>query len=391
MTPPLALEDAQARLLDLIGRLKTDEVALADASGRFLATDLRALRDQPRADLSAMDGFALAGTGPWLIVGESRAGLDFAAALTRGEAVRISTGAALPAGADRILMIEDALVEGDTLATSRPLPGKGQHIRRHGFDFAAGNVLLAKGTRLGPAQFALALAGGHERATVGARPRLTIIDSGDELLAEGPARLPASNARMLAALCHGLAATTMVPPPVPDRLDSIRAAISAADTDIVVTTGGASVGEHDLIRPALEAEGYALDFWRVAVRPGKPLLVAHKDGQLVLGLPGNPVSAFVTGVLFLLPLLRAWAGARAPFPSRVPLLLARDMSAGGERREFVRGQLIDGYAAPLPERDSSALAALARAELLIDRPAHAPETKAGTPVPCILLGNGGIA
>lgn len=391
MNAPLQLEEAQARLLDFVREVKSEQIPVAQASGRYLAVDLNARRTQPRADLSAMDGFAVAGAGPWRVAGESRAGADFGGTLAHGEAVRISTGAALPMGADRILMIEDALVDGDRLASTGDIPAEGRHIRRRGFDFAEGSALLEAGTHLGPAQIALALAGGNDTAIVGKRPRLAILDGGDELLASATERLPPSNAQMLAALCSGLAGSITVPPPIPDRLEAVRLAIAGADADIVVTTGGASVGAYDLIRPALEAEGYALDFWRVAVRPGKPLLVAHRDGQIVLGLPGNPVSAFVTGVLFFLPLLRAWAGAKNPWPMRFPLVLARDLPPGGARREFLRARFVGGAVEALPKQDSSALSTLAAAHGLIDRPASAPRVKAGTPVPCILLENGGIA
>lgn len=396
MNAPLPLEEAQARLLAMAGPLPTETLALDAALGRYTAAPLIARRTQPAADLSAMDGYALLGDGPWSVVGESAAGHPFAGAIGAGQAVRISTGALMPDGADTVLLQEDARREGTVvhLAGDPPLPGR--HIRRTGFDFRAGEEVLPAGTRLDAAATALALSAGHGEARVHGAPSLAIIDSGDELAADPAAcnrhQIPASNGAMLAAMVASLPCTATRLGPVPDDLAALASALEAArGADIVVTSGGASVGYHDLIRPALEAAGANIDFWRVAIRPGKPLIVARRERQIVLGLPGNPVSGFVTAFLFVLPLVRALAGSRAPLPLPVPLPLANDLPPGGERREFLRARWDGAGVHPLGERDSSALRTLASANALIDRAAYANETKAGTPVPVYLFQNGGIA
>jgi molybdopterin molybdotransferase len=197
---------------------------------------------------------------------------------------------------------------------------------------------------------------------------------------------------MLAAICARFAGQIIRIGPVPDRLDALAEALGrAAGCDVVVTSGGASVGDHDLIRPALEAWGAEIAFWKVAMKPGKPLLVARKGKQIVLGLPGNPVSSYVAAHFFLLPVLRKIAGSRDPLPRPIMLPLGADLPEGGSRLEFLRARIADGSVHPVQEQDSSALLALARANALIERPADAPAAKAGTPVPAFLLENGGIA
>jgi molybdopterin molybdotransferase len=395
MTPPLPLEEAQARLLALAAPLTAEQVPVVAAGGRYLAEPLLARRTQPAADLSAMDGYALTGSGPWRMIGESRAGHPFPGALRDSEAIRISTGALMPSGADTVLIQENAQRNGASLvAIEAPLAGR--HIRRAGFDFRAGDTVLDAGARLDPAAIALALSAGHAEVAAHRLPTIAVIDSGDELVADprdcAPHQIPASNGAMLAAMVGGLASEVQRLGPVVDDLAALVTALDhASNADVIVTTGGASVGDHDLIRPALETAGATLGFWRVAIRPGKPLLVATRRKQIILGLPGNPVSGFVTAWLFLLPMLRALAGSRQPLPVAVPLPCATDLPPGGERREFLRARWDGAALHPVAERDSSALAALAGANALIDRPPHADGTKAGTPVPAYLLGNGAIA
>lgn len=376
MIPPLSLEEAQARLLAGVNPLGTETLSTANAGGRWLAEPVTARRTSPSADLSAMDGFATAGDGPWTIVGESAAGHPYLSALERGQAVRISTGAHVPGGDARILLREDAVDHGETVSAPGNEPDA-RHIRRRGFDFAERDTLLSSGSQLGPAQLALAMMGGVGQVSVGCLPKVAIIDSGDELVADPAAAraslIPATNGPMLTALVgRDVGAVTGIGP-VADNLGAIGAALAdAAEADLVVTSGGASVGDHDLVRPALQAYGATVDFWRVAIRPGKPLLVARKGTQVVIGLPGNPASAFVTAVLFVLPMLRRLAGAspEACLPSTVPALLAAPVRKGGSRREFLRARWTEHGIEPLPERDSSALRTLAAADALIDRPAH---------------------
>lgn len=394
MNAPILLEEAWARLFALVQPIGTETIPVDEAAGRYLAEPLIARRTQPYADLSVMDGFAVSGRGPWSLIGESRAGAPFARPLAAGEAVRISTGAACPAGTTGIVMREEASVEDARLTGTLPEPGR--WVRRRGFDFSEGTPLVSAGSAIGPAQIALARAGGHGMVEVSERPLVSVIECGDELVSDPAAclagRLPASNGAMVAAMMQSVGAQACRGAPLPDdRAALARTIREAADADVIVTTAGASVGEHDHVRGALEDCGADLAFWRVAIRPGKPLLVAQLGKQLVLGLPGNPSSSFVTAFLFLLPLLRALQGAAKPLPVPIPLPLANALDAGGERREFLRARFVDGHAAPLSERDSSALRTLAAAELLVDRPIDAAAAAAGTAVPCYWLRNGGIA
>jgi molybdopterin molybdotransferase len=229
-----------------------------------------------------------------------------------------------------------------------------------------------------------------------ALPRLAVLDNGDELAADpancAPGQIPASNGAMLAAMASPYVASVLRLGPVPDRLEAMTAALEhAGDADVIVTSGGASVGDHDLVRPAIEAWGGTLDFWRVAIKPGKPLLVARKGKQVVLGLPGNPVSSFVTAQLFLLPLLRKLGGASNPLPHVIDARLDGALPSGGARLEFLRAQWRDGRLRPISEQDSSALRALAAADALVERPVDAPAAEDGDPVRAYLLDNGGIA
>jgi molybdopterin molybdotransferase len=391
----LTVEQAQARLASLVGPTTLETVPVHAALGRYCAADLIAKRTQPPADLSAMDGFAVAGAGPWTIIGESRCGAPFAGSLAEGQATRISTGAALARGADGILIKENAEVTGRELLAKAPVTA-GDHIRRKGFDFAEGARLLAKGERIGPAGLALLLSGGLSDVAVHTAPRVTIFECGDELTDAGGGSnrgtIPASNGAMLAAMCRTEACTVSTPPPLPDRLEAIADALDAFhDSDLVIVTGGASVGDHDLVRPALEKLGASIDFWRVAMKPGKPLMAAKRGRQLILGLPGNPVSSYVTGYLFALPAIRAMLGANAIAATSVHLPSGADLPAVGDRREFVRARLGANGPVPLDRQDSSGLAALAAADCLIERTEGCAGVKAGTPVPVYLLGNGGIA
>lgn len=403
MTPPLPLAEAQLRLLQLVHRLPVEEIAVSDALGHYLAEPLLARRTQPPADLSAMDGYALgsgAWEGPWTVIGESAAGHPFTGTLATGQAIRISTGAAMPVASNTVLLQEDARREGDRLALAGDRPTPGRHIRRTGFDFRDGEHLADAQTRITPALIALALSGGHANLTLPRRPRIAIIDSGDELAADptrcAPHQIPASNGPMLRALFATLPCDIKIIGPIADDRDEIVAAFQqAGNADLIVTSGGASVGDHDLIRPALEQWGADLAFWRVAMKPGKPLMVATKEGhagrQLVLGLPGNPVSCHVTAWFFALPIIRAMLGSAAPFPSPVEVPCSAPLPAGGKRTEFVRAIWNGTSATPLPEQDSSALRALAMANALIERPVNAEAETAGSMVRMFLLQNGGIA
>lgn len=387
---PLPLEHAQARLLALVPTLGIEHVDIEGAFGRYLVEPLLARRTQPAADLSAMDGYAVQSTnlaGPWRVAGESAAGSPFAGAVGAGEAIRISTGALLPCGADTVILQEDIERSGDRIMlTGTPPSPHDKHIRRRGMDFTNGSEVLAAGTRLGPAQVALAISAGHIHVAVRRKPRLAIIDSGDELAAPGranaPHQIPASNGAMLRAMAQTLPCEARRLGPVADDLDALAAALERAhDADIIVTSGGASVGDHDLVRPALDAWGATIDFWRIAIKPGKPLLVATRDiggrRQVILGLPGNPVSSHVTALLFMMPMLRAMLGAADPLPPRIRVPLAAPLKPGGSRREFLRAVWSGSDVAAQPIQDSAALASLAASNALIDRAAQADAAAVG--------------
>jgi len=375
----LAVAEAQARLLALATPLPIENVRLIDAAGRWAAEDVVARRTQPAADLSMMDGYAIRFAdmpGPWTVIGESRAGAGLNGRVGQGQAARIFTGAPVPEGADAILVQEEAARDGDLLKLSGEGPaGPGSSIRPRGSDFAEGARLVGNGDLLTPGRIAAAAVGGHGMLSVRRRPRITLISTGDELVAPGKAAdgvmLPASNGVMLQALIGGTAVVRDAGI-IPDRLGALVTAFrTAVDADIIVTTGGASVGDHDLVRPALAEAGASLDFWRIAMRPGKPLLAGKLGSTIILGLPGNPVSAFVTAHLFLLPLIARLGGARNPILQTERARLAAPLPAVGNRDDYVRATLSGGNVTPLPNQDSGALSMLARADALIVRPAGA--------------------
>jgi molybdopterin molybdotransferase len=402
--PPLPLEEAQARLLDLAVPLPLERVDAESALGHYLAEPLLARRTQPAAALSAMDGYAVSRSdlaGPWRVTGESAAGHPFTGHLSAGEAVRISTGAILPADAAAVILQEDIAREGSriTLTGDGPIPPD-KHIRPRGMDFVDGQQVLSAGARIGPAQIALAISAGHRHLPVRRSPRVLVMDSGDELSNDpevcGEHQIPASNGAMLAAMARALPCEVRRIGPVPDAMDALAAALAEGEhADVVVTSGGASVGDHDLVKPALEAWGADIGFWRVAIKPGKPILVATRQGangpQIVLGLPGNPVSSHVTAYLFMLPLLRALLGAGQPLPTAFASVLQAPLPANGGRRAFLRAAWDGLGVTPHVVQDSSALASLAASNVLIDRAAHAPAALVGEPVRGYRLGHGGTA
>jgi molybdopterin molybdotransferase len=400
MEPPLALDAAQARLLALAVPLPIEHVDMAGALGRYLAEPLHARRTQPAFDLSAMDGYAVAAgelSGPWEVAGESAAGHPSDIAVAPGRAIRISTGAILPEGTGAVILQEDLRRDGNRIELTGEAPSPPRkHIRRKGMDFTEHDEVLGPGTRIGPAQLALAIAAGHTHIGVRRLPRVAILDSGDELAASAdacsPHQIPASNGPMLAALASLVPCRIDALGPVPDDLGALGEALdTAAEADVIVTSGGASVGDHDLVRPALEAWGAELDFWRIAIKPGKPLLVARKGHQIILGLPGNPVSSYVTAFLFLLPLLRALSGAATAMPSLVTTRLGAPLPAVGRRQEFLRASWDGRTATPIAVQDSGALRALAGSNALIIRGAGSAPAVAGDEVSIYLLENGGMA
>jgi molybdopterin molybdotransferase len=389
----ISVDEARIRLFGLASPVASETVPVRQAAGRWAAADIVALRTQPVVDLSAMDGYAIRFAdlpGPFTRIGESAAGRSFDGSISEGETVRIFTGAAVPAGADTVLVQEEATVEGNLVRLSGAGPAThGRNVRRKGLDFSAGDVLVGQGDRLTPARLAVAATGGHGTLPVNRRLRVAVVATGDELVAPGAAltndSLPESNGAMLEAMLADMPVDIVNMGILPDRLDVITSAFARVDADIFVTTGGASVGDHDLVRPALEAAGGTIDFWKIALRPGKPVMAGRLNNAVVLSLPGNPVSSFVTALLFLKPLVASMAGARDPLPRRASAILGEPLAANDHRADYLRAETRDGYVFASTIQDSSMLRTLARADCLIIRPPHAPGAAAGDAVEILPL------
>ncbi len=382
----ISVAEAQARLLALASSLPPIERELMQAVRHYLHAPLTAIRTQPAADLSAMDGYAIAVDdfpGPWRVIGESAAGHPFAGALQSGEAVRIFTGAHVPHNADSVLIQENAVRDGDIMrVTDDCAPKLGANIRRLGSDFQAGDNVLPAGSYLDAGAIAVAAMAGHGKLIVGRMPRIGIAATGDELVtagaSTGPAQIPCSNSPMLQAMLAGLPCDVMDAGILRDDLTALETSLLALSqqVDIIVTTGGASVGDHDLVQTALVNIGAQMDFWKVAMRPGKPLMAGKIGNAMVLGLPGNPSSAFVTAFLFLLPLIRHMAGSTSPLPLLFEAASACDLPAGGDRAEYLRATVEGGHITPLMVQDSGLTRTLSQANaLLIQQPDVPPRPK----------------
>ncbi len=403
----IPIEEARSRILQALSPTAAETVALAAAGGRVLARPVRARLTQPSADVSAMDGYAVraadaAAAGAVLrVVGSAPAGHPFAGAVGAGQAVRIFTGAPVPEGADSVLLQEDAEAEGDRVRVGEAVRA-GRWIRRRGLDFEEGESLLPAGRRLTARDVGLAAAANHPWIVVHRRPRVGILATGDEIALPGeplpPGGIVSSNAHALAALVRANGGEPQVLPIAPDDEAAIaEAAAAARSCDLLVTTGGASVGEHDLVQSALGPEGFALDFWRIAMRPGKPLIWGRLGQTPLLGLPGNPVSALVCGVVFLLPALDRLSGSpEGAAPRTLRARLGAALPENDRRFDFLRARLepaeggVEPVALPFPVQDSSMLKTLARADALVLRPPHAPAAAAGDVVEAIPLAPLGV-
>jgi molybdopterin molybdotransferase len=382
----LAVDEARARMLARIKALPAETVPLAQAIGRVLAEDVAAVGDQPPFRASAMDGWALRcadAPGRLRITGESAAGHGYAGELAAGEAVRIFTGAAVPEGADTVVIQEDASRDGDHVEVTEARAGA--NIRPAAGDFAAGDALLLRGRRIDPWRLSLAASAGRAEIKVHGRPRVVFMGTGEEIVVApavpGPWQIYDSGSPALRAMAEGWGAEAERKRPVRDDLEATIAALREADADLIVTVGGASVGDHDLVRAAGEALGLKLDVASVAVRPGKPTFFGVlADGRRLLGLPGNPASAFVCAELFLRPIIAAYCGASADLPI-IQARTAQALAANGPREHWMRAQLDvrDGALAvtPYKDQDSSLVTVFAAANALLRRPVGAPAAEPG--------------
>lgn len=404
MSGLIPVAEALARVLGSVtGPTGAETVPLAEAAGRTLAADVAAARTQPPFPASAMDGYAVRSADAGRVdavlrvIGTSAAGHGFTGRIEAGDAVRIFTGAPVPEGADAILIQEDARAEGDRVRVAEPVEPN-RFIRRAGLDFTAGEVLLTTGTTLDARRLALAAAAGHPRLAVRRRPLVAILATGDELVAPGAApawdQIVASNSLALAALAAEAGAEILDLGIAADDHGALEDAVRRARearADLLVTLGGASVGDHDLVQAALAREGLELGFWRVALRPGKPLMHGRLGDMLVIGLPGNPVSSIVCGLLFVVPAIRALQGdPQAGADRSEPATLGRDLPANDGRADYMRATLTLAtgrlpVAMPEQRQDSSMLAVLGRAEALLIRAPHEPAARAGDPCRIIRL------
>ena len=396
----LSVADALARVLAGVEPLPPEDAPLTEADGRVLAAEVAALRTQPPADLSAMDGYAVRASDvasvpvTLKIAGEVAAGRPFAGEVRSGEAARIFTGGVVPPGADTIVIQENTTRDGERVIVNAPSPA-GRHIRRAGLDFKEGQVLLPRGKRLTDRDVMLAAAMSHPTVPVHRRPKLAVFATGDELKppgsALGPGEIVYSNGFALMALARNEAAMVTDLGIVPDKVEATSDAIRRArdaGADVLVTTGGASVGDYDLVQRGLKAEGLALSFCRVALRPGRPMMNGRLGSMHVLGLPGNPVSAYVCAYLFLVPLLRTLCGRKDVDMAGESAVLGAELPKNDERADYMRATLAPGpngtcVATPIKIQDSSMMAALAKSDCLIVRAPFEPAAKAGDR--CVIL------
>lgn len=401
----IPVEEALARLLALVEALPAEQISLADGLGRVLAEEVAARRTQPPFAVSAMDGYAVRADdlgripAELRIIAEVPAGAGFGGRVAAGEAARIFTGAPMPAGTDTVIIQEDTERSGERVRVLEGAP-RGRHVRREGLDFAAGDALLRPGRRLGARDIGLLAAMNRPWLFVHRRPRVGILSTGDEIVMPGdpigPHQIVSSNSLALAAIvvaCGAVAVSVGNAPDDPEALRRIAAATSGVD--LLVTTGGVSVGEHDLVREALAADGFDLDFWQIAMRPGKPLMVGRYNGTPMLGLPGNPVSTFVCALLFLRPAIERLSGLAAAVEPSARARLGAALPANDRRQDYLRARLAraaDGSEEvfAFDTQDSSMMRLLSAADCLIVRAPHAPAAAAGSPVPILRFPTGAL-
>ena len=389
----ISVSDALSHLFDLVTATEVEAVPLRQAAGRVLARDVVATRTQPPFAASSMDGYALRQTevepdAMFKVIGEAAAGHRFDGVVKAGQAVRIFTGAPVPEGADFVVIQEDTTRRGDLIMLGHDI-GPKTNIRPAGGDFHAGDTMDAP-RLLRPADIALLASMNVATVPVYAKPRVAIIATGDELVQPGevpnPDQIIASNTYGLAALLEQHGAQCRMIPIARDTVPSLtQAFIMAQDADLIITIGGASVGDHDLVAPVAAQMGMEQSFYKVAMRPGKPLMAGRLRDVPMIGLPGNPVSAMVCGTVFVVPVLRKMLGLPAAPAARVDLPLGVDLPANGPREHYMRAMVRDGAVLPEDNQDSSLLGILSRADVLMVRPPHDGPRAAGEIIGCIPL------
>jgi molybdopterin molybdotransferase len=398
--PLLPVADALEKVTAGAIPLPAEEIPLGEALGRVLTQDLAARRTQPPAAVSAMDGYAVRGAdvanAPAMldVIAEVAAGRPFTGEIGPGQATRIFTGGVMPQGADTVVIQENTSRDGDRV-TVKTTTETGRNVRREGIDFRAGDKLLRKGTRLSDRDLMLAAAMNYATLPVHRLPHVAVMGTGDELVMPGtepgPGQIVYSNGYALTALAKATGAEVSELGVARDRIEEIRQKIRAAreqGADVLLISGGASVGDHDLVRPALAAEGVNLSFWRIAMRPGRPMMHGVLDGMHVLGVPGNPVSSYVCSFLFLLPLLMKLTGRTDLAHRPIAAKLGCDLPANDERADYLRATLTEDAngvltATPVAAQDSSLMANLAKADCLLIREPNAPAAEAGSR--CVIL------
>jgi molybdopterin molybdotransferase len=393
----ISVDEARSRIVAAFKPVESEAVSIAQADGRVLAKDIRAKASQPPFPVSAMDGYAVRAEDAQSpltlrIIGASPAGNPYRGRVGRGEAVRIFTGGVVPDGADAIVIQEDTQATKNDV-TLKEAATKGRHIRDAGLDFKAGDVLAVAGRRLGPRDLSLLAAGDIARVDVRRRPRVAFVATGDELSRPGEVRKPggitASSGYGLSAMIARWGGEPVDLGLLPDTIEAFADLPQRAKhADLILTLGGASVGDHDMVQRALGPKGFALDFWKIAMRPGKPLIFGRLQNTPFLGLPGNPVSTLVCALLFVRPATAAMLGV-AEDRQVVSARLARDMKANDSRQDYVRARMVvqDGelWADPFEVQDSSMQAVFAAADALILRAPHAPAAKTGERVEVLSL------
>ena len=380
----ISVEEALARCLALVTPLPAEAVGLRHSIGRMMASPAIANRDQPPFAASAMDGYALIGDpvpgDSFTVVGTAQAGKAYLGTVNPGQAVRIFTGAPVPFGANRVVIQEDVTVSSSTI-TLKPNPDTARHIRPLGQDFKVGDRLAPR--RIGPNDLALMAAMNMAQVQVHRRPTVAIIATGDELVMPGevpnPDQIICSNSFTIAALVEADGGIARILPIARDTEGELRAVLSlAADADLIVTIGGASVGDHDLVGPVLESLGMTRAFWKIAMRPGKPLMAGRLNGTPILGLPGNPVSSIVCAHLFVRPMVRALQNRPDVAPIPHEAILGADVEPNGPRAHYMRARLSDGVITPFDRQDSALIRILSEANALLIRPLSDAAQKAGT-------------